>query len=213
MAEADELSEKEKNTSSRRFIQRNSLAKPDYTWGFPIFRTIYTPESDENWDPIIARIKGYVAFASADMRHDNSLDPGPNQIIVTKFKNKVFQDKEKLEGASFEIIRKNFWEWDEVRPKQTTELLLLKACDPKEWSKMSAFVKLIDTCWDIVDSERSNESDEEDLEAGGMAEDNAGYQGWVKAEAKMLWNAYSMLRHVNLDSRWDQREDGSLYYA
>lgn len=78
----------------------------------------------------MAKIKAHVAFASSfDLRNDASLDPGPNKLIVAKFKNKVFQHKTSLDGAPFHIVRKQITEWKGVVLRHTTsELILLNAC-------------------------------------------------------------------------------------
>ncbi|KAH6712999.1 hypothetical protein BKA61DRAFT_690561 [Leptodontidium sp. MPI-SDFR-AT-0119] len=96
-----------------------------------IFRTVYTKESDENWDLVLATITTHVALvAGADRKDDESLDPGPNQITITKFKNRIFGDKDTLNGAGIESIRRTFigWEPDLFRRSAFSDLVLRNAC-------------------------------------------------------------------------------------
>lgn len=65
----------------------------------------------------------------------------------------------------------------------------------------------MDTQFDIDDSEDGDSEDND----GGV--DDADYQGWVRADVKLLWKAYYVLWSLSLDSRYEKGEDHSLYFV
>jgi hypothetical protein len=90
-------------------------------WGFAIYRTVYTPESDELFPKALAKLDAYVHIEiMADLYRDSlkehssskpSFDPKPNQQIAERYENVILEDKAKYEGASMDQIREYFKQW------------------------------------------------------------------------------------------------------
>lgn len=67
-------------------------------------------------------------------------------------------------------------------------------------SLRSAFVKLVDTQFDLVDSSEDGDSDD--------GEEDSTYLGWFKADLRSLLRAHFLLKYLPLENRYEIREDG-----
>lgn len=235
MAEPAPHLTKEGQRFVHRFIHENCISPPtNATWGFAIFRTVYTAFADENWALALARINSYVALeVSEDISKDDTLDPAPNNLIISQFQCKIFEDKETLDGVGGDTIKEMFLRWKETESQQisggqTSPHVLTHACilvddevlhsllvggDPSQpeaqASKNSdgprAFLKLIDTA-------RSGPTDSDSDESGVDEDDDEDYQGCVRIDAEVLWFAANILRDCFLEGRYTKEQDGSLYF-
>ncbi|KAK4157598.1 hypothetical protein C8A00DRAFT_29442 [Chaetomidium leptoderma] len=88
-----------------------------YCWGYTIFRTVYTPGSDEAFARAIERLgiyaKAYVNDDIASKRPPNKepRDPRPNQDLCSRYYNEVVEDGETLANASLEEVGRRFDAW------------------------------------------------------------------------------------------------------
>lgn len=95
-------------------------------WGFVIYRTVYTPESDALWPSILSKIDSYVAFAvwrylRYDKTFDKSLKPSTFDYAAATpesayFKNIVFSDAVKYANATLNTIRGHFADFLHTTP-------------------------------------------------------------------------------------------------
>lgn len=89
-----------------------------YTWGFTIYRTVYTPESDAMFPKVLDRIREYVeriVYADIKMwrkKHpcEDPLDPTPNDELMKRYQNDVIEDPA-LDGADMDLIGSQFDKW------------------------------------------------------------------------------------------------------
>ncbi|KAH6640323.1 hypothetical protein F5144DRAFT_483533, partial [Chaetomium tenue] len=88
-----------------------------YSWGYTIFRTIYTPGSDEAFARAIERLavyaKTYVNDDIALKRRPNQQprDPLPNQELWSRYYNEVIEDEHTLANATVEDVGRRFDTW------------------------------------------------------------------------------------------------------
>ena len=92
-----------------------------YCWGFTIFRTIYTLDSDETVATAVDRLSRYAKHftdnESMPPRIDDPYDPLPNQDLWSRYYNEVIENKEILSNASVEEVGHIFDEW--IRANRT----------------------------------------------------------------------------------------------
>jgi len=87
---------------------RQSLSQP---WGFVIYRTVYTPASDEKWEAALAKLRAYIyASVVRELYRDRGtnaapLNPQPCDKVRETYQPMVFQDRETSDGASVDVIR------------------------------------------------------------------------------------------------------------
>ncbi|KAL5316366.1 hypothetical protein ACEPPN_015411 [Leptodophora sp. 'Broadleaf-Isolate-01'] len=100
----------------RAFLRTNINSRHP-TWGYTIYRTVYTAESEEAWPSIVTKINEYI-------RHDifreieshkkyyeithGPLDPSPNEQVWELHKPTIVSDPALYDGATFEDIRRHW---------------------------------------------------------------------------------------------------------
>jgi hypothetical protein len=121
----------EPNRAARRLLQ--TMAYHDgshnypYCWGYTIFRTVYTPGSDEAVARAIERLGVYAkAYVDDDIafKHLPNLeppDPLPNQEVWSRFHNEVIEDEETLANAGLEEVGRRFDAW--IKERLTPDVL------------------------------------------------------------------------------------------
>lgn len=102
-----------------RSICRNLHSLHQPTWGFTIFRTVYTPQSDAQFSLFLAKLDAYVK-SSIDYELRPSLfsalstelpfDSSPNEEMKRRYANDVIEDHN-LDGASIDEVRSAFTKW------------------------------------------------------------------------------------------------------
>ncbi|KAL5354596.1 hypothetical protein ACLOAV_000685 [Pseudogymnoascus australis] len=110
------LSRPERSRQERRFLRD---CCPNY-WGFAIYRTVYTPESDLLWEGTIAKLDEYVInsiWRSMEIMNlkveegEDQLDPEPTREVCARYRNIIMSDKEKYDGASIDEVADHFTDW------------------------------------------------------------------------------------------------------
>lgn len=88
-----------------------------YCWGFAIFRTVYTPGSDDASARAVARLADYArAFAHGDLvrrpkPNEEAPDPLPNQELWRRYFSEVVEDRDALDGADVQEVGRRFDAW------------------------------------------------------------------------------------------------------
>jgi hypothetical protein len=89
------------------------------TWGFTIFRTVYTPQSDVQFPLFLAKLDVYVKNSIDDgimpplfsnLITEPPFDSGPNEEMKRRYANDVIEDPI-LDGASVDDVRDAFTKW------------------------------------------------------------------------------------------------------
>lgn len=82
------------------------------TWGFTIYRTVYTPESDELFPKaleVLNKIVRRYTHVQIDwIRPVWNPDPAPNNELLRRFRNEVIEDPVALNNATVEAIAARF---------------------------------------------------------------------------------------------------------
>ncbi|CEJ61909.1 hypothetical protein POX_h09379 [Penicillium oxalicum] len=191
------------------FIKRLSCLP----WGFVIYRTVYTAESDRLWSTCLAKIDRYVHWSIGDIDEDEypDSDPFPEKFVRETYKNVIFEDRERWEGASLEQIRADF--------KQYSEFLGMEDGSHIPWSK--ACLVIDEQCLNSIVSAFEDPEESANwrgpqrgfvIEKGGYimlkpfvvmvdptfrpgeSYDTPGYQGYMRVEIDDIWEAAVELR-------------------
>ncbi|KFY73326.1 hypothetical protein V499_06576, partial [Pseudogymnoascus sp. VKM F-103] len=110
------LSWPERSRQERRFLRD---CCPNY-WGFAIYRTVYTPESDLLWEGTIAKLDEYVinsiwrymGVTNLEVEEgEDQLDPTPTREVCARYRNLIMSDREKYDGASIDEVADHFTDW------------------------------------------------------------------------------------------------------
>ncbi|KAI4601906.1 hypothetical protein KJ359_010772 [Pestalotiopsis sp. 9143b] len=101
----------------RRLNDTASFHDRPYSWGLTIFRTVYTPESDEAFPQALERLKQRAhlyavgELAVKRLPNQNPLDPAPNEELARRFHCDVVEDAALLDGADAEQVGTAFDAW------------------------------------------------------------------------------------------------------
>lgn len=97
----------------QRPICQNLRSIHQTTWGFTIFRTVYTLESDVLFSLFLAKLDAYVESSidyelrPSPFRAPSPFDSGPNEEMKRRYANDVIEDPS-LDGASIDDVRAAF---------------------------------------------------------------------------------------------------------
>jgi hypothetical protein len=97
----------QKSWGVRRFLTETWTSN----WGFVLYRTVYTPESDILWPDITKKLDAYIhkSIWESNPKFDAyELDPEPNRQACALLKNEIMDDKAKFDGATIEEIMNHY---------------------------------------------------------------------------------------------------------
>ncbi|KAH7160993.1 hypothetical protein EDB81DRAFT_333532 [Dactylonectria macrodidyma] len=93
-----------------------------YSWGYTIFRTVYTPASDEDIAKAVERLAVYAKFFTQREHARGAFDARPNEELWSRYYCEVVQDEQTLADASESEVGERFDAWirQRLRPAITT---------------------------------------------------------------------------------------------
>ncbi|KAJ5316722.1 hypothetical protein N7508_001230 [Penicillium antarcticum] len=101
------------NTADRithRFLTQQFLCH--FPWGYIIYRTVYTPESEELWPIAIEKLTRVInKWIKGELNHPRKRygdNPRPEQLIEESHKDVIISDSSRWDGASIEQVRGHF---------------------------------------------------------------------------------------------------------
>jgi hypothetical protein len=195
------LSWPERSRQEGRFLRD---CCPNY-WGFAIYRTVYTPESDLLWEGTIAKLDEYVinsiwrymGVTNLEVEEgEDQLDPGPTREACARYRNLIMSDREKYDGASIDEVADHFTDWADDTNNDKSSNINMNVCllideEVLHWLRdappattevrttgdadQNVCIKVIDTLFDPED----------------MSECDPKYRGWALARLNRLWDLYS----------------------
>ncbi|OBT99818.2 hypothetical protein VE01_02177 [Pseudogymnoascus verrucosus] len=77
-------------------------------WGFAIYRTVYTPESDAKWPIAMDRLREWLR---SEITEDESVHEDYKGKIYENFLNLVMDDKKLYDGLPITDVKKHFKKW------------------------------------------------------------------------------------------------------
>lgn len=98
-------------------------------WGYTIWRTVFTPGSDEKFAPALETTSQYVkeeCFEDVE-RYPRQTNHAPCHEIWQCFENEIIEARD-LEGVDPETVRKAFAAWIEGRGKQQNDTSRYRFC-------------------------------------------------------------------------------------
>lgn len=75
-----------------------------WPWGYTIYRTVYSPESNQHWNTTVEAIRKY-AYASLGGELNNDK---PSRIFQEGYRPLIFDDQAQFDGATLDDIRRHF---------------------------------------------------------------------------------------------------------
>ncbi|KAJ5651744.1 hypothetical protein N7507_009170 [Penicillium longicatenatum] len=111
------------------------LREIKWPWGFIIYRTVYTPQSDKIWSACLEKIEESVRY-EIDRHGKEYADKTPERILKETLKNVILEDRERWDGASVKQIRADFiahlesigCSVGEESPRSTVCMMIDEAC-------------------------------------------------------------------------------------
>lgn len=101
---------REKRRLTCQFLRSSSPSQ--FPWGYIIYRTVYTPESDELWPIAMERLTRFmndeIDYQMKSRRRKLEEDSRPEQLVKESHKDVIISDKKRWDGASIEQIREHF---------------------------------------------------------------------------------------------------------
>lgn len=81
-----------------------------WSWGYFIYRTVYTTQSDRVWSEYLEKLDRYVHLEidRPDGERYSGDDSFPEKLVHETCKNVICEDKERYDGAWIELIRSAF---------------------------------------------------------------------------------------------------------
>ncbi|KAI8721626.1 hypothetical protein NCS52_00304500 [Fusarium sp. LHS14.1] len=122
--------------SLRDINEKSSFHDRQYSWGFTIFRTIYTPESDEAFPKAIEALHHFANnYATEELSvkplmNKDPLDPAPNEELARRFYCDIVEDAKDLDGASPDDVAKRFdiWVQEHLQPEGQNHMKMGRFC-------------------------------------------------------------------------------------
>lgn len=171
-------------------------------WGFAIYRTIYTPESDALWRLVLAKLEAYIhtsIWADVDgdkpdiMSGEKPLDSEPNRQVSVKLKCVIISEQQKFDGASITDIGRHF-----VNVLRNASL----AQTPGVSRNVCLVIDKDVFCW-LRDAPIPQSQTEDpdlwikvvdgDYDPNRLGAYDPEYQGWAMSNAHQLWSLYFSL--------------------
>lgn len=94
------------------------------TWGYVIYRTIYTPESDVTFPRVVDLLNSYIKHGlysectSSQSNTSRQTNPAPYHEIWARHDPIIMNDASQFNGASADAIQAHFKSWSRVQEKR-----------------------------------------------------------------------------------------------
>lgn len=87
-----------------------------YTWGWTIFRTVYTPESEHIFHSAVAKLNRWLTHhvrstVLQERGRNRAIPPELSNEIPERMRNDVVENRELLDGADWDTIYETFQRW------------------------------------------------------------------------------------------------------
>lgn len=178
-------------------LQNKLYSLPD--WGYVIYRTTYTAESDTTFPHAVRYIEACIKSSFfRDVKPRPSHDD-PIQVWA-KYRSTIIEDPAKFDGASIETIRAHFEAWIDAQGKRDSFNKFRMCIIIDEESLQTLKDGLVE---DVENDERELRCVKV-LEAFPIVDSLDTFPGWMKCWTHVLWFVWSNMG--------DGDEMGKLYY-
>lgn len=200
-------------------INNNLEAIPtDWRWGFVVYRTVYTPESDAIWPAAIAKLEAYL-FREIDRDlfwqspsswiWKEPINPTANAAVQSHMRNLYLSDQEQYDALGIDAVRERFIEltqsWDRKDDHDGSTGLKWEFCLLIDEDVLRS---LIDAPEPVAQNSVSDKEVAEnkvgnpgyikvidrsfDTTEEPASRDRNDYPGWMKASLDCLWMLYDI---------------------
>ena len=178
-------------------------------WGFAIYRTVYTIESETLFPIAVQRLdrylkEGFKNYGTPENRKEEEAQL-LSQIKQQNVNNEVLDNKEKFENATFDELRAHFEEWIEGKDEENrwfgagARVFIVvdqEALESIVGAPEEPYLPLED---DIVEFSRYfTKVVDRDYSVGPYPMPPEGYHGWVRASLFDLWLLYQYMDEESL---------------
>ncbi|KAJ5928254.1 hypothetical protein N7466_007210 [Penicillium verhagenii] len=173
-------------SDAHRFITQNAWPC-SYPWGFIIYRTVYTTESERLWPLAMEKLAYALKVGNQDRQGR------PEQLIQASHKDAILSDMARWDGASIEHVRNHFAEYlrktDQMAYPRDQRYALCLVIDEKALKSITApgdevgWVGAVDARFDPA-----------------IKYDWPGYCGFMRVKVRSLWDIYL---NLHFDQMWN----------
>ncbi|KAJ5143147.1 uncharacterized protein N7515_001934 [Penicillium bovifimosum] len=161
-------------------------------WGYVIYRTTYSAESDTLFPDAIRYIE---ACIKRDFFSENENDPTDEaNEIWAKHRSTIMQDPEQFNGTSLEAIRAHFEAWVNAQGRRDnwTKFRMCMIIDDESLQTLKG------TSVETLENERPEDLDNElrcvkVLEAFPIMDELDTFPGWMRCWTSALWDLWTMM--------------------
>jgi hypothetical protein len=178
-------------------LQNRLYSLPD--WGYVIYRTTYTAESDTAFPHAVRYIEACIKdefFGAVKPRPRY----GDNIQVWAKYRSTIIEDPAQLDGASIEMIRAHFEAWVDAQGKRDSFNKFRMCIIVDEESLQTLKDGLVEDVKNDTQELRSVKV----LEAFPIVDSLDKFPGWMKCWTHVLWFVWSNMG--------DGDEMRNLYY-
>lgn len=212
---------KKTKRTSPRFLYPTVPSK--FPWGYIIYRTVYTAESDELWPMAMDKLAKIMQYSidsdlHAEIRRKEPEDEEPDgdaeRLVKETHKDVVFSDKEFWNGANIEQVRHHYAEYLRASKGRGTgrfegclfiderslKSIVASPDPPPPWLKGKS-PRLPIQPWGFVG-----------MIDGWYPENSHGprYTGYMRVKIDVLWDLYDQLRRRNIQELCPSVPDGLI---
>ncbi|KAK2731183.1 hypothetical protein FQN57_003545 [Myotisia sp. PD_48] len=202
------------------FLHGNRLrdAGQPWTWGYVIYRTVYTTESDAIWDSILSKLEAYM-FREIDKKlwvdyttlwpqnsHDSARqtpDAASFAEVREHIQHKVMDDKSLYDGLSIPQVRRKFLEFRELCTGSALLTLMWGMCliiDQEVLHSIRDAPEPTRRCpEDIGQLSSPGQPFVKVVATTGLNPENGAYDGWMRCSLNYLWMLYITCRRTEME--------------
>ena len=172
-------------------------------WGYAIYRTVYTPESDILFPRVLEKLGAFIKREiESDLQDDPLFDPAPNHEVWSRYKSTIIDSRDELNGISLDDVRLQFRQMVEeqgrfVEEPETSNKICLVIDDevlqiiaqshepgePTPSGILMPYVKVVDAKFGFDGVNRK----------GNSRTGPSKYPGWMKADLNVLWKLWILV--------------------
>lgn len=190
---------------THRFLTRRPLCQ--FPWGYIIYRTVYTSESDELWPIAMQKLTGVVhKWMKGELHHETRYgdDPRPEQLISESHKDVIISDSSCWDAASVEQVRDHFAQYlhkiDQENYSVDSRFALCLMIDEKS---LKSLVKTNDPHGGFVGIVDGRYSPTKRY-------DSPSYRGYMRSLVTALWPLYLNLQFDHMCELCPTASDGLI---
>ncbi|KAJ6031850.1 hypothetical protein N7540_002582 [Penicillium herquei] len=187
---------KDTHRTSQRFLSH-------FPWGFIIYQTTYTPESEKFWPLVMERLTHELkdGIDCESKRYPN--DTRPEELVKESHKDVIISDLSRWNGSSIEKVREHFAEYlRKIKQEGSSEEARFASCLVIDERSLQSIIAEDDSnrFIGVVDGRYNPET----------KYDWPGYRGYMRVHLSALWPLYKNFEYDTVDMLCPHIADGLI---